>query len=289
MRKIFLTFGDGSENFILARKRIVREAMTTRQFDEICECDWSSIVDERVLNSPLRHYKRGCGYWLWKPAIIYSTLLTLDDGDVLVYCDAGDILSPSARQWKLFFAKLQSVDLICKRISACNLHRCRKELLEKFGVSCGIGGRLCYQYEMNAVIMKRTSFVLSLIKEWLDFMLVHPDLVRDILGPAEFAEQLPTFLENRHDQSVFSLLAYRKFANPKTRGKIKTIWEFHAGWWLFGEPCISTARIRCGDRPEMGYRAKFVRVLYRVLWRVQLFLERKGVCLFWEKGGCYGA
>ena len=184
---------------------------------------------------------------------------------------------------------LKKVDLICKRISACNLHRCRKELLEKFGMSCGICGRLCYQYEMNAVFLKKTQFTLALIKEWLDFMLEYPDLIRDTIGSVEESAQLPTYIENRHDQSVFSLIVSQKFSDKSVCNKIKTIWEFHTGWWLLGNPCISSARIRGADRPKIGFKARLIRLLYRILWRFQLFLEHKGVCLFWEKGGYYGA
>ena len=106
MRKIFLTFGDGGLNFIEARDRLMREAASTGMFDEIRGYDWSDIKDSIVLSSPLRQYKRGCGYWLWKPAIINAVLEELNDGDILVYCDSGDSLSRSSRQWRKFFAEL---------------------------------------------------------------------------------------------------------------------------------------------------------------------------------------
>lgn len=288
MRKVFLTFGDGSENFVSARERLMYEAELTGQFDEIRGLGWSDVKTHDVLVSSLRRCKRGCGYWLWKPAIISETLAELDDGDVLVYCDSGDELSKSSWQWKKFFRCLDDVDIICKRISACALHRSRKELLARFGCGAISGCRLCFQYEMGAAFIRKTPFVVELIDEWLQMMLAHPDLVADVQSKDE-SEQMPTFMENRHDQSVFSLILAKCLCRPDKRRKIKTVWEFHRGWWLFGEPCISTPRNRSGNRMRVPIKARLKRIVYRVLWRAQLLLERHGICLFWEKGGWYGA
>ena len=34
--------------------------------------------------------QRGYGFWLWKPFIIFETLKKLNDGDICLYCDAGN-------------------------------------------------------------------------------------------------------------------------------------------------------------------------------------------------------
>src|SRR5688572_18740057 len=41
-------------------------------------------MNKEILTQP-----RGAGYWLWKPYIIYREMLTMQDGDVLVYSDSG--------------------------------------------------------------------------------------------------------------------------------------------------------------------------------------------------------
>ncbi len=288
MKKVFLTFADGGENFIAARDRIVREAKETGQFAEIRAYDWSNVSCQEIVNSPLRQYKRGCGYWIWKPAVIYSVLQELEDGDILVYCDCGDSLHKATMQWRKFFAHLEKVDIICRRISACNVRMCRKELLESFSkerLKC----RLCYQFEMGSVFMRKTPFVMKLIEDWLFHVIHYPDEIRDVIGEVEVNRQLPTFIENRHDQAVFSLLLASRLSDPSLRNKIKTVWEFHEGCWLFGPPCIDVSRNRSGDICRLSFRVKIKRLAYRIMWRLHLMLERKGLCLFWEKGGYYGA
>lgn len=288
MHKVFLTFADGGENFLAARDRICREARETGQFDEIRAYDWANVSLEAIRNSPLRQYKRGCGYWIWKPDIIYAVLKDLADGDILVYCDSGNTLHKSPSQWKRFFSELNTVDIICRRISACNIHRCRKELLEKF---CGakMNGRLCYQYEMSSVLLRKTPFVMDLISEWLNLIATCTNEVRDVGGCEEMARQLPTFIENRHDQAVFSLVLSKRLSDFSSRKRIKTVWEFHGGWWLWGTPCIQVTRNRSGVPCTFSVRDRFKLLAYRLMWRIHLMLERKGICLFWEKGGYYGA
>lgn len=36
-----------------------------------------------------RRYRRGYGYWMWKSHIMRRELAALNDGDILVYLDAG--------------------------------------------------------------------------------------------------------------------------------------------------------------------------------------------------------
>ena len=40
-------------------------------------------------NKDILSRSRGGGYWLWKPYFIARTLRLLQEGDYLVYCDAG--------------------------------------------------------------------------------------------------------------------------------------------------------------------------------------------------------
>lgn len=289
MKKVFLTFGDGGENFVAARNRIAAEARHTGQFDEVLAYSWADVAQAEVKESPLRKYKRGCGYWIWKPEIIYSTLSRMQDGDILVFCDAGDVLFDAPRQWRKFFDILDRHEIVCKRISSCNLHMCRKEMLETFGASSGICGRLCFQFESGTIFVKRTDFTLEFMKAWMQTMIKHPEIIPDVVSEGEYENQLPSFVANRYEQSVLTLLMQKCFSDETKKYKIKTVWEFHIGWWLFGNPCVETARLRGPGRFRFSIKARGIRLVYRVIWRMQQFLEKRGLCLFWEKGGHYGA
>jgi hypothetical protein len=40
-------------------------------------------------NKNILQRRRGAGYWLWKPYIIYRELYGARDGDIIIYTDAG--------------------------------------------------------------------------------------------------------------------------------------------------------------------------------------------------------
>lgn len=283
MQKVFLTFGDGAENFVAARKRVAQEAVTTGLFDEVLDCDWKDVSPE-MQKSPLRTCKRGCGYWAWKPDLIYSQLLKMDDGDILVYCDSGNVVHRSMRQWKKLFALLDRFDCVFRRISSCGFHWQRKELHECFAREIRPEKmiRMCFNFEGSTVVLKRTPFTLQLVGEWRDFVLKHPKWVRDVEGN-ELDRQLPGFVENRHDQSVLTLLVYKYLSRDETCRKITSLWEFHQGWWIWGNPAIEIARNRSGSAVRPMYKARCARLLYRILWRIQLRLENAGLQICWAK------
>ena len=83
-----LTFSD--KNYRFSAKRLVRQAKNFGVFRKIYSCTKSEIDNyfkskyKRILD-----YKRGSGYWIWKPYLINKYLKNLDYGDFLLYLDAG--------------------------------------------------------------------------------------------------------------------------------------------------------------------------------------------------------
>lgn len=94
-KKVFLTYGN--DRFKKSRKRIINEAKSLNIFDKhILETD-KTIINDMEFKKQLENdnfkkvyeSKKGGGYWIWKPYILYKHLSKLNDGDILVYCDAG--------------------------------------------------------------------------------------------------------------------------------------------------------------------------------------------------------
>ena len=95
--KIFLTYGD--QKFILSRKRISLEAKNLNYFDKIITETEDIKNDIEIINclknpnfKKVFTAKRGGGYWMWKPYIIYKNLLLLNNNDILVYSDSGSTI-----------------------------------------------------------------------------------------------------------------------------------------------------------------------------------------------------
>lgn len=240
MKHIFVTYGD--RGYEAAKKKILRQAEGTGEFDEVIAFDRSGLSPE-LLSSEIINVPRGGGLWSWKPDVIFSVMSKCDDGDVLVYCDAGCTLSPSPewdRNWKM----LAKADIIAQRIYQRMDRWTRKELLEYFSDNGTKWHKGC-QYQASAVILKNTEFTRRFIREWRDLALFHPELFYDVTD-AERPGQHRGFVENRHDQAVFSALIYKYLANPETRGKIYSGWEHIEDCDPFCRQAIRATRLRNG-------------------------------------------
>ena len=282
MKRVFLTFGDGGSNFTAARERIIREAERTGQFDEVLGYDWNNVSPE-MQKSPLRNSARGCGYWAWKSDIIHSVLSRLDNGDILVYCDAGCVLHNISRQWHRLFERLKSADMIVRKIRYCAYQWTRRELLQLF-TPIDIPGKthMCFQFEASVLVLKKTAMTMQIVNDWRTITLMYPEAVVDI-EDNRLKSELPSFASNRHDQSLLTLLIYRSLAKPEFAAKINIVWDFHFGLNIFCNPAIEVARQRSGSevQPNHIFSAKIFRALYRICCSAQTWLESKGVLLCW--------
>ena len=95
MKSYFCTFADTRMSVSL--HRIKHEAEQFNLFNGIFCFDENHLDKTFKTKHPeVCPDVRGFGYWVWKPQIILQTLTKMDDGDVLLYADAGCHLNSKA-------------------------------------------------------------------------------------------------------------------------------------------------------------------------------------------------
>lgn len=244
MKHIFITYGD--TGYEAAKARICEEAKATGEFDEIISYGRNDLSEE-LLQSDIINIKRGGGLWSWKPDIILTTMEKSHDGDFIVYCDAGCSLYPS-KEWKEYWKKLEHHDIIAQRIYQQTDHWTRKETLDFFKTN-GKKWLRCFQYQATP-IFKITPFARMFVKEWRDLMINHPELAMDVVEE-ERPKQHKGFIENRHDQAIYSALIYKYLADTKTKNKIFTQWEHIEDYDPFRKQAIRATRMRQGQKEPL--------------------------------------
>lgn len=259
MKKYFITYGD--YKFEYAKQRISKEAECSGQFDEIISYSPNEISDE-VRNSPLFSIERGGGLWIWKPDIIYTTLLQASMGDIVVYADSGCCLSNNNKAWNDYWCLLDSHDIIPQLIFKYNKEWCRKEIFETIPVK-NPNWFNQYQFCATVVILKKTEFTLSFIKEWRNIMINNPELVMDVDKDMIF-KQHKCFKENRHDQSIFSALVYKYLYDISNSNRIYPIWERIEDIDFLSTQAIRAARLRNGDN-DLSLRRMVMLSLKRII------------------------
>ena len=214
MKKIFISYADDNMRYSL--KRIGKQAKKTGIFDEVILYT-PDMLPPYIKESPLMTYSRGGGYWAWKPVIIWETLQKYDDGDIVVYVDAGCSLRKSSK-WVEYWNMLSNnhntivfqfkdempiwkywgqTSTKIRYWTKLSTFRYFEGLLSNYGD---------YNKIMGGFIICRGKNN-SLIKHWLDITLLHPELIMDP-SVEEIKEQLPSFAFHKHDQSIITPLAH---------------------------------------------------------------------------------
>jgi len=215
----FVTFGDS--RLEEAHERIRRQAEKMGVFG-----DRIRIFNERDLDADFcermkEHLipgSRGFGYWCWKPQVILQVLREMPDGDVLLYADIGSHLNPKGlrrlneyRQYALDkgVVAFQSRALGERAINDFGLHFLperqwtKMDLLQHFGVADNPDILDSGQVGAGVILVCNNSNVRNLIGQWRESFYSHFEFTDD--SPSAIPE-MPDFIENRYDQSVFSLI-----------------------------------------------------------------------------------
>lgn len=240
MKHIFITYGDNG--YEAAKARLVSQARTAGVFDEIYALSRNDLSKD-LLASDVIKIKRGGGLWSWKPDVVFTTMCKSNIGDIIVYCDAGCTIYPS-REWYRIWKKLEEHDIIAQRIYQRTKQWTRREIVEYFSDN---GKSWLSQFQYQATFMLKVSkFSKMFIQEWRDLMIEHPEFAMDV--PLENRkDQLPGFIENRHDQAVYSALIYKYLNKTETKGLIYTQWEHIEDYDPFFKQAIRATRLRQGQ------------------------------------------
>lgn len=180
--------------------------------------------DFKEANKELLACKRGGGYWVWKPYIILDALNKLEDGDYLFYSDSGLALIKPLINFLEAMEK-SGQDVMCfstihleknwSKRDAFILMDCDKpEYYDTLQIMSGIS------------LFKKNTEVVDLIKEWLDYA-QDIRIVTDNPNVME-KENYEGFIENRHDQTAWSLLCKKHkilpFRDPSEYGLEREKW-----------------------------------------------------------------
>lgn len=216
MKKILIAYADS--NMMYSSRLLRFQARLLHIFDDIILYSPTNLP-EYIKKSPLMKYKKGGGYWVWKPCIIWETLQKFEDGDVICYIDSGCTLHPG-KSWKYIFKIMKKYNTVCFQYP--------DEVLEWSNYGTSSSKIKCWtkkntllffddllkdmEYRNFNKIMGGIIFCKGknnqFIKNWLDLTVNNPQLIIDP-DENELLDQYPFFSGNhRHDQSIITPLAY---------------------------------------------------------------------------------
>ena len=200
----FLTFGN--EKFKNSLSRIQNEARQL-PFDNIIgynETQLKEISEFWDRNGLfVTSNKRGYGYWLWKSFLTLYTLRSMNEGDILVYADAGCTIHPNIDEFNKDIQILKNSKNEIISWSTFHIEKtwCKMDLIDYMNAKNLLDEN---QFHSTFFMIRCTPRTISIVKRWYEIGCNY-HMIDD---SESYMKNDSTFTEHRHDQSIFSILRH---------------------------------------------------------------------------------
>ena len=199
--KYFINYA--SNGFLNSQKEGIRTAKLFG-FETYAYSDLDIDENFKKSNKNILEQKRGSGYWIWKPYIILDMLNKMNNNDFLIYMDSGANLIGDPQKYLdiiddngiLAFSMVQKTSKWTK--GDC-FYEVNKDKDYKFSDENQLQG--------TYIFFKKCDFSVNFVEKWLS-LCTNENLITD--SPNINMNNLPDFIDHRHDQSIFSLLSYNE-------------------------------------------------------------------------------
>jgi len=227
MQRHFITFADRRLRKSLSR--IKNQAAQIGVFDTI-----NAFTEEDLPNwhlekfsSVLKPEVRGFGYWTWKPVIIKQFMSSVANGDCLLYVDVGCHINQHGRRRLVQYFELldqSTTGVIAFQSNPPNssnstLKHDGRRLFDQFNYEW-VKGDLFDFFDARrdkafthsqaigsgVILIKKCTQSMHIVSEWERIACDNYSLIDD--SPSA-SSNLDGFIENRHDQALFTLLCIK--------------------------------------------------------------------------------
>ena len=167
-----------------------------------------------------KSYSKGYGYWVWKPYIIREALSTINENDVLLYVDGRSGLRKTGKpiRWLDNFILENQFDIASWQMIHKEMSWTNGDIISAFNLDLNSELIKTGQFAATFHAWRKNIRSLNFLNEWLSFLQENSEICRDE-NLKKFNHK--KFIENRHDQSVFSLMIKTKISkNDSTAFKI---------------------------------------------------------------------
>lgn len=279
-KKILMAFG--SHHISKGFPRFVEQAESMNIFDGI-KCFSEKDLDndfKKLWGRYLVKYSRGYGHWCWKTYLLLQVLESMNDGDILLYLDIGCFLNPAGRDKLLEYYKMveeSETGILGTQSQVKNYNGMpetlyyennwtKGDVFEYFGVREDKKFTHTTQFESGIIFFKKSPLVMQFVKEWQQAYLDDYSLATD--SPSK-TKNFPEFIENRHDQSIYSILCKQYKVSY-----ISTNETFQQEDWSLLDKYPIHARRDKAYPSKWHYRFRFrIRRFYQIMWKVKYFFK----------------
>jgi hypothetical protein len=213
----FISFGNS--NFKQSVKRIKLQARNFNEFKTITVYRTNNFYskDFKHRHKNVLEAERLAGYGIWKYYLINKKIDEIKDGEFIIYCDAGCTINKfGKKRYFEYLDMLNSSDYgvlsfpIKNKVSEKSIDNptlekfwTTKEIFNYFNLS--VEGDIANSPQLlsGILIIKKNEHIKNLLNEYKNLLNYDNKLITDYYNDKN---QAKFFKENRHDQSIWSVL-----------------------------------------------------------------------------------
>ena len=203
MKLIYVNYSD--LNYREHQDKLLNYVVSNSIFDGVMPYtrEWLETTDFYKLNQSILDKDRLGGYALWKPYIILDALEKIDDNDVIVYMDCGDIPVFTIRNHLLEYMSEHDQYFISQNHVGIHKNYTKGDCFHLMGCDEEKYWN-AIQLEDGFLAFKKTDFNFTFLREWLKYC-CDERIVTDIPNECGLPN-FETFVDHRHDQSIITNL-----------------------------------------------------------------------------------
>jgi len=214
----FISYGD--DNFKAAKERIINEAKAMGCFDGQIKTYGPEDLSEsfKTAVGDVLKQGRGGGYWTWRPYIFLDILSKMNDNDIFLYADAGCNLQvagiPRLKEYIEMISPESGKSVLCMRLMDGSTYG-EKGFLQKkwattaifeyFGIPIESDIGNSNQILGGVQMYRKCPESLAVVQKMYEIATTNPKLFTDEYSAMSKTTN-PAFIDNRHDQSVFTMI-----------------------------------------------------------------------------------
>jgi len=206
----FITYGHGGDNYEFAKNRLFKQAKQFGYFDTLTKYGYDDLSDEfKTKYKEILSLTRGAGYWIWKIDIIRQKLNEINDGDYIVYLDAGcSINNAGAKRFFEYLDMLHDseygvIDFEMQEPFNMLRKQCTKQVFDYFNIDVNSDMAKRGGCVPGVLIIKNNEHIKLILNDFLKLLDTDPYLVTDKYNGTTQHED---YWNHRHDQSIFTCL-----------------------------------------------------------------------------------
>jgi len=201
-----ITYGD--DRFYNAKKALITEAKESNFFYSIKGYSKNDLSKEFLEeNAEILGHSRGGGYFVWRGHVIRKKLDELNEGDFLIFNDAGNTFNKNGENKLLeYLTNLNNspYGLLLFKTTYNERNWTTKEIFNYFNVDINSNIAIEGQHWVGSLIIQKNNHSILLFDKYLETLKKKPLLFSDYYNNIE---QHSFFVENRHDQSILSIIS----------------------------------------------------------------------------------